>query len=109
MITLISCEKIEVVINQNKILGTWISIDNNDTLDFVNYDNFYKSTLYMRYDHYDYQLYANTIEICYKGIYEVIVFPTLHKYQIEGNNLTIDFTNTICYGFGSEVITYRKE
>lgn len=109
VITLISCEKIEVIINQDKILGTWISIDNSDTLDFTDCKNFYRSTLYMRYDHYDYQLYTDSIKIGYRGKYYILVIPTKHKYNLDGNNLTIDFTNKICYGFGSQVITYRKE
>ena len=105
VITFLSCDKIP----QDKILGTWISIDNSDTLDFVDNNNFYKSTVYMRYDHYDYQLYNDSIEIGYRGKLYVLVLPTKHKYHLDGNNLTIDFSNKICYGFGMQIMTYTKK
>lgn len=84
--TFISCDKDKDVISQDKILGTWISLDKSDTLDFVDNKNFYKSSVNMRYDHYD-----------------------THKYHLDGNNLTIDFNNINCYGFGFQVTNYTKQ
>ena len=109
VITFISCEKDKDVTNYGKILGTWISLDKSDTLDFVDKNNFYKSSHTMRYDHYDYELYNDSIEIGYRGILYVGVLPTRHKYFIDGYNLTIDFSNKICYGFGMKVMTYTKQ
>ncbi|MBA7535448.1 hypothetical protein ES705_27704 [subsurface metagenome] len=107
--TFISCDKDKDVISQDKILGTWISLDKSDTLDFVDNNNFYKSSVNMRYDHYDYQLENDSIEIGYSGRLYILVLPTTHKYHLDGNNLTIDFNNINCYGFDFQVTNYTKQ
>lgn len=63
--TITSCEKDLETKNQDMILGTWVSLDKSDTLDFVNNNSFYTSNYTMRYDHFDYQLYKDSIEIRY--------------------------------------------
>ena len=95
--------------NQNEILGTWISTDKTDTLEFVDNSNFYKSSKYMRHEHYDYHLYKDSIEIRYSGTLMILVQPTKHKYYLDNNTLTIDFRNKICYGFNSAEITFIKQ
>ena len=107
-ITLISCEEQILDHNQETILGTWISVNNTDTLDFVNDSSFYRSSLNMRYDHYDYKLYRDSIKIRYRGKLYIYVYPTKHKYSIDKNTLIIDFTNKNCYGFSRQVITFNK-
>lgn len=91
-------------------LGIWISLDTSDTLDFRTSNNFYRSNGNMQNDSYDYKLLPmDTIRIGYAGKQFVLVEPTNHKYSLDNNELTIDFTNESCYGFEQEVITYRKE
>lgn len=100
----ISCEK-----NQEILLGRWVSTDKSDTLDFVNESDFYKSSVDMHYDHYDYQQFKDSIKIGYRGKLYILVHPTNHKYFLNGNNLTIDFSNKNCYGFPLKEMTYTKE
>ncbi len=91
------------------ILGTWISTDKADTLEFTDNHNFYKSSQMMRHDHYDYHIDKDSIEIRYNGTHMIYVLPTRHKYYLESNKLTIDFANKQCYGFRREKITFIKE
>ena len=104
LVVIFSCSKFD----QNEIIGTWISSDKIDTLDFVDNNNFYNSNITMRYDHYDYHLDKDSIEIRYRGVLMVLVQPTKHKYYLDDNTLTIDFRNKICYGFSSAEITFIK-
>jgi len=108
-LALISCEKENELASQTKILGTWISVDKSDTIEFANEKDLYKSNSIMRHDHFDYTVYNDSIKIGYNGILYVLVLPTKHKYSINGNNLTIDFRNRNCYGFGNQSITYTKD
>ncbi len=91
------------------LLGTWISMDKADTLYFVDNSNFFKSSAAMRYDHFDYRLDRDSIEIKYSGRLYVFVYPTRHKYYLESGRLTIDFTNKLCYGFSKEEITFVRQ
>lgn len=97
--------------NLNQIeFGIWISTDKTDTLDFKTQNNFYKSNAFMQNDNYDYKLLPkDSIQIGYRGKLFILVEPTNHKYSIEKNELTIDFTNQSCYGFDDEIMTYIKE
>ena len=106
---LASCDKVKDSSNNDNILGIWISTDKSDTLDFIDKTNVYKSNAFFRHDHYDYQLDIDSIEVGYKGILYVLVKPTTHKYNLDGNNLTIDFSNKSCYGFESNVMNYTRK
>ena len=108
-LTLISCDKENEIESQTKILGTWISVDKSDTLEFANEKDLYKSNSTMRHDHFDYAVYNDSIEIGYDGILYVLVLPTKHKYSFSGDNLTIDFSNRNCYGFDMKSIVYAKD
>ncbi|MFW5700668.1 MAG: hypothetical protein ACOCWM_03175 [Cyclobacteriaceae bacterium] len=103
------CEKESKLSTEDKIIGTWISEDKSDTLDFVDYESFYKSSVNMRYDHYDYSLLDDSIEIGYRGRLYILVTPTIHSYNLSDDKLTIDFSNKKCYGFGLEQIDYYKK
>jgi len=105
---LAGCSKNEIEINQEKLIGTWISTDKNDTLYFTTNNDFYHSNGYMSYDHYDYELYNDSIEIRYRGKLFVLIHPTMHKYLISNESLTIDFSNKQCYGFELKEITYAR-
>lgn len=101
-VALISCR--DDTVNQQNILGTWISIDKKDTLNFVDNNNFYKNR-----DHYDYKPSRDSIEIRYNGMLDVYVHPTKHKYSLDHNALIIDLSNTSCYGFDLQKMTFIKK
>ncbi len=109
VIFLINCSKEKIETNQKELLGTWISIDKSDTLEFTSENDFLKSNGYMASDHYNYALFKDSIEIGYRGIMYVLVYPTTHKYSIDNGNITIDFSNKQCYGFPLHEMTYIKE
>jgi hypothetical protein len=92
------CKKDDEIVNRERILGTWISEDKNDSLNFTDNTNFYKNG-----DHFDYTLYKDSIEVAYSGVLYIYVLPTKHKYLLTGDNLTIDFSNRSCFGFDREV------
>lgn len=71
---LINCEKENEIASQTKILGTWISVDKSDTLEFANEKDLYKSNSAMRHDHYDYTVYNDSIKIGYSGILYILFF-----------------------------------
>ena len=108
-ISVMGCDKYNLAKNQEKILGTWISLDKSDTLDIVDDSNFYKSTSHMHYDRYLYELFVDSIEIQYSGILYIAVKPTKHNYSLEEDRLIVDFSNRNCYGFSNQETTYTKE
>jgi len=102
VITLVSCSD-NTTVNQQNMLGTWISIDKKDTLNFVDNNSFYKNQ-----DHYDYELSGDSIEIRYNGMLMVYVHPTKHKYSLKDDVLIIDFSNKSCYGFDLQKMTFMR-
>lgn len=104
-----SCTKDEIEKDQKELIGTWIAVDKSDTLEFNSENDFLKSNGYMIADHYDYALFKDSIEIGYRGIMYVLVYPTMHSYSIDNGKLVIDFSNKQCYGFPLQKITYIKE
>lgn len=109
IIFLTNCSKDEIVKNQKELLGTWISVDKSDTLEFTSANDFYKSNGNMVSDHYDYELFQDSLKIGYNGIQYILVEPTMYKYSIDNDNLTIDFSNKQCYGFPLQKMIYIKE
>jgi len=101
VITLVSCS--DDTVNQQNVLGIWISIDKKDTLDFVDNNSFYKNQ-----DHYDYELSGDSIEIRYNRMLMVYVHPTKHKYSLKDDVLIIDFSNKSCYGFDLQKMTFMR-
>lgn len=101
---IVSCKKDKELANQDNILGTWVSIDKSDTLKFVD-----KSNLWRHSDHYDYQITNDSISIGYSGKLFIYVLPTNHKYFLNGDKLSIDFSNKRCYGFDLRLINYTRE
>jgi hypothetical protein len=102
--TISSCSKDELEINQENLMGVWVSSTYIDTLEFVNQNSFYKN-----HDHFDYNLTSDSIEIRYRGILYIGVHPTNHKYSITDKVLTIDFTNKHCFGFSNTIETFEKQ
>lgn len=101
-ITLVSCSD-DTTVNQQNMLGTWISIDKKDTLDFVDNSNFYKNK-----DHYNYELSGDSIEVKYRGMLFIGVTPTKHKYTLKDDVLIIDFSNKFCQGFDLQKMTFLR-
>jgi len=99
-----ACRKDDETVNRERILGTWISEDQNDTLDFTDQSNFYRNG-----DHFDYTLYYDSIEVAYSGRLFILVMPSKHKYQLTGDNLMIDFSNRNCYGFDMKVEHFARQ
>ena len=84
-------------------LGTWVSKDLSDTLDFRD-----EHDLFSNGDHYDYSLSKDSITIRYNGRLFIYVNPTTHFCQINGNKLTIDFRPQ-CYGFRNEKVEFERK
>jgi len=101
VITLVSCSD-DTTVNQQNMLGTWISIDKKDTLDFVDNSNFYKNK-----DHYNYELSGDSIEVKYSGML-IYIASTKHKYWLKDDALIIDFSNKLCYGFDLQKMTFLR-
>ena len=106
MIFLSSCGKNNSYINE-KLLGTWISTDLADTIEFTTDKDFYKMISGLR-EHFDYSSSQDSMTIRYHGTLYIYVFPTTHKYQIKSNTLTIDF-RPHCYGFREQMVTFTNK
>jgi len=100
LITL-SCEK-----NYKDLLGTWVSTDLIDTVEFRTNRDFYK-TVGIPKDHFNYHLHRDSITIQYDGALYILVHPTNHYYKLNEDKLTIDFNK--CYGFRQQIITFSRE
>lgn len=100
----VSCKKEKDLVNQDGIIGTWVSTDKSETLVIVDEDNLYRNS-----DHYDYQINNDSIRIGYSGKLYIYVWPTTHKYYLDGNNLSIDFSNKRCYGFDLKLKNYTRK
>ena len=101
-----SCEKNNAD-DHKKFLGTWISIDLTDTLDFASEHDFYKMFSGVR-DHFDYSLSKDSITIGYNGMLYILVKPSTHFCKLNGNELTIDFRPQ-CYGFRAQEIKFFRK
>lgn len=108
MIFIISCEKETSTSDYDRIKGVWVSENKYDTLEFVDNSSMYRSSGYMRHDHYDYALLGDSIKIGYNGILYILVKPTVHSFNLSDESLSIDFSNKRCYGFGLEKIDFHK-
>jgi hypothetical protein len=109
IITISGCEKNHTN-NYNTFLGTWISTDLADTIEFTSDHDLYKMFSGVN-DHYDYSLSRDSILIQYNGMYIPFIYigiPKNHFYKLNGDELTIDF-RPYCYGFYSQVIRFLKK
>ena len=122
LLTLISCES---SFNDERFIGTWVSTNNlvstnhPDTLiigneyslskPFIIVENEYSSPLSDGVKHsFEYSYNKISITIKYNGPNLILVQPTTHKYNLNDNELTIDFSNGV-YGFESKKTTYIKQ
>jgi hypothetical protein len=87
-------------------LGTWISTDLADTIEFTTDKDFYKMVSGVR-DHFDYNLAKDKITIHYNGMQFIMVIPSTHRYELNGDQLTIDFRPS-CYGFREQQVHFTR-
>jgi hypothetical protein len=103
---LFSCDKDTWV--KEELIGTWISKDATDTLEFIDYFIFTKNS-YNGWQHfYNYDIEADSIEIEYNGPNDILILPSTHHFEINGNSLSLDFSN-YCYGFERKNYEFIKE
>jgi hypothetical protein len=105
LLVISGCEK-KTADNSKKLLGTWISTDLTDTIEFRTEHDLYKS-VGIPWDHFDYSVSGDSITIHYNGVMFILVKPSNHYYTFNGNTLTIDLRN--CYGFRSQIITFNRK
>jgi hypothetical protein len=98
-----SCEKDARV--KEAILGNWVSVDQADTLVFVNEDIFEKNFHPGIMERFTYSIHRDSITVQYSGSNYILVLPTTHKFRLEDNTLWIDFSKG-CYGFPKRIMEY---
>jgi hypothetical protein len=100
-----SCQNKQIP--DGRFIGTWISADLTDTLQFKNETTFIRFRKSGFYDYFDYKYTSDSITISYTGPMMILTRPTTHRYTLKNGQLMIDFTNE-CFGFESKVINYNK-
>jgi hypothetical protein len=105
-VTVSSCEKSNTS-DYRKLIGSWISTDLIDTIDFTSDKDLYKMYSGIK-DHFDYSLSRDSIIIQYNGFRKILVQPTIHFYSLKTDELTIDF-GPGCYGFREQKITFIRK
>ena len=91
----------------NIFIGTWVSIDNVDTLFFINDKTFTKPGYDKVMNYFNYSYGIDSITIQYKGPNKIFVVPSTHSYSLDSSVLSINFSNG-CYGFSRIIETFIK-
>ena len=104
VIVLNSCSK-EARLKE-EIIGTWTSVDNVDTLDFISDDIFLKNFPW-NMERYAYDIKRDNITINYSGSLYILTPPTTHPIEIEDNTMSIDFSNG-AYGMRKQEILFER-
>jgi len=89
------------------LLGSWISTDLMDTIEFTSDHDLNKMYSGMK-DHFDYNLSTDSITIRYNGFLKILVQPTNHIFTLKTDQLIIDFRPN-CYGFREQKITFLRK
>ncbi|MEI6090224.1 MAG: hypothetical protein WCR42_07220 [bacterium] len=105
LLSLGSCE--EKKIPDGRFIGSWVSTDLTDTLQFKDETNFIRFRKSGFYDFFEYSYTNDSITVAYTGPMKILTRPTTHRYTLKNGQLMIDFTNE-CFGFESRVINYNK-
>ncbi len=95
-------------VTDDDLLGEWIEESKTDTIWFTDNTNFYHSTKNMHYDHYDYTIKGDSMEIGYSGMMMILVPKTKHYFELKGDELMIDLSNKQCFGFSQEKMHYKR-
>ena len=102
IILMFSCEKTRTN-DYKQFLGSWISTDLVDSLDFTSDHNFSKNRT-----PFDYSISGDSITIQYNGPLMIYVKPTTHFYILKGNELTI-YISKWCYGFRQQETKFIRK
>ena len=105
LLVISSCEKSRSE-NSKKFLGTWISTDLVDTVEFRTENDFYKNVGIPK-DHFNYSVSGDSITIQYNGVLYILVQPTNHFYKFTRDHLTINLEH--CYGFRNQIISFTRK
>ena len=105
LLVISSCEK-NPSKNNNGFIGTWISTDLVDTIEFKTEHDLYKN-VGIPNDHFNYSVFGDSITIQYNGVLYILVQPTNHFYKFDGELLTIDLEH--CYGFRNQIISFTRK
>lgn len=80
------------------LLGAWVSVDQADTLVFLNEESFEKNFYPGVMELFLYSIDRDSITVQYSGSNFVLVIPSTHYLEVDDKALSIDFSNG-CYGF----------
>jgi hypothetical protein len=105
LLVISSCEK-NPSDNSKRFIGTWISTDLVDTVEFKTEHDFYKNVGIPK-DHFNYSISGDSLTIQYNGALYILVQPTNHFYKFSDDLLTIDLEH--CYGFRSQIISFTRK
>jgi hypothetical protein len=97
-----SCNKSEKI-DYNQLLGSWISTDSVDLIEFRSDRDLYRNPSY-----FIYSLSVDSITIQYNGPLMILIKPTTHFCELKGNTFTVDFRPN-CFGFRSEVVNFKRK
>ncbi len=114
LILVISIAIVAVVLNscnkearlKKEIIGTWVSVDYIDTLNFINDEIFEKNFPYSM-ERYFYEIKRDSIKINYSGSNFILTIPTTHHLEIVDNRMSIDFSNR-SYGIRQQEILFNR-
>jgi len=102
---ILSCEKGQSD-GFKKLQGEWVSTDLVDTIVFSTDHDFLKNFAISK-DHFTYSVKDDSMLIQYDGFLKILILPSEHYYELNGNNLTIDVRN--CYGFRNLRLKFTKQ
>ena len=102
---LAGCKKNTV---KDDLNGEWIATDKSDTIYFIDDKNFYNSSANMHYDHYNYSVKDDSMVIAYSGKMYILTLETKHYFELNGDDLMIDFSNKQCFGFPLKKMKYHR-
>ena len=92
---------------KEEIIGTWVSIDYIDTLDFIS-DEIFEKNFYDGLMHpYTYEIKRDSIKIQYSGYYDILTKATTHHLEILDDKLSIDFSIGT-YGMRQQEVLYNR-
>jgi len=101
------CEKTTVV-NGEDLLGEWVVESKADTIRFVDKGNFFHSSKDFSFSNYEYSIDGDSMTVLYVGFLKIYVQPTTHYFELNGDDLMIDFSNVQCFGFPKEKLHYKR-
>lgn len=105
-VMLYSCENNTV--SGDDLTGEWVDTEKADTIYVIDDTNFYHSAKNLHQVHYVYSIHGDSITIKYNGMLKIYVRPTTHYFKLKKDELMIDLTNRMCYGFPEEKMHYKR-